>query len=100
MGLWFDITRVATVLDILLLVVLGSVWARNYLRLRSKLTIGLSMFALLLLGENLLKLYFYMLHPMLSGWFLKLPEFHHLAFMSLALFQFLALVFLLWVTWD
>lgn len=100
MGLWFDITRVATALDILLLVVLGSVWARNYLRFRSKLTIGLSMFAFLLLGENVLKLYFYMLHPMLSDWFYELSTIHHLAFMSLALFEFGALVFLLWVTWD
>lgn len=100
MGLWFDITRAATVLNILLLVVLASVWARNYLQLRSKLTIGLSMFAVLLLAENALKLYFYMLHPLLAGWFIELPELHHIAFMLLGLFEFGALVFLLWVTWE
>ena len=100
MGIWFDITRAATIFNILLLVVLASVWARNYLQLRSKLTVGLSMFAVLLLAENALKLYFYMVHPLLAGWFLKLPELHHIAFMLLALFEFGALVFLVWVTWE
>lgn len=100
MGLWFDITRTATVLNIGLLVILATVWTRNYMEFRSKLTLGLSMFAVLLIAENALKLYFYMLHPLLAGWFLELPELHHTAFMLLALFEFGAIAFLLWVTWD
>lgn len=100
MGLWFTITWVVTILNILLLAGLAYVWGRNYVELHSKLTIGLLVFALLMLGENLLELYFYMMDPMLSGWFFKLPAFHHIAFMSLTLFQFGALVFLSWVTWD
>ena len=54
MGVWLNAASVATALNIVLLLVLGSVWVRNYLEFRSKHTLGLSVFAALLLAENLL----------------------------------------------
>ncbi|RBI64345.1 hypothetical protein [halophilic archaeon] len=101
MGLWIDVARVATGLNVLLLGGLSYVWMRNYWQFRSKHTLGLSVFALLLLGENALALYFYLVHRILSAWFATaVPSIAWKAMMTLHVLEFAALVFLAWVTWD
>jgi hypothetical protein len=101
MGLWIDVARVATALNVLLLVGLSYVWARNYWRFRSKHTLGLSVFAVLLLAENVLALYFYLVHRILSVWFATaVPPIAWRAMMALHVLELGALVFLAWVTWD
>lgn len=100
MGLWFDVARGAAALNAFLLLGLGYVWARNYWEFRSKHTLGLLIFAVLMFGENALALYFFNWHPVLSGWFSGLPELPQLAMMSLRVLMLGALAFLLWVTWD
>ncbi|MFC4544433.1 hypothetical protein ACFO5R_21110 [Halosolutus amylolyticus] len=84
---------VATVLsglNIVLLLVLGSVWVRNYLEFRTPLTLGLLGFAAILLLENLVALSFFVSMGMLySG-----SRTAQLAVLGMRGLQFLALVFL------
>ncbi|SIR08362.1 hypothetical protein SAMN05421858_1357 [Haladaptatus litoreus] len=101
MSLWLDVARVATALNVLLLLGLSYVWLRNYMQFRSKHTLGLSVFALLLLGENAVALYVYSWDELLSVWFATAvpPEAWH-AMLALHILEFFALSFLLWATWD
>lgn len=69
MSLWLDAARVVTTLNLVLLVVLGSVWVRNYRQLRSRQTLGMATFAAILLVENGFALYVYTLDPVLEAWF-------------------------------
>lgn len=100
MGLWFDVTRAAAGLNVVLLVGLGSVWARNYRLFRSKHTLGLLVFSALMFAENGLALYYFTMDPMLSSWFPAMPGPPQIAMMVLRVLTTGALVFLLWVTWD
>lgn len=100
MTIWADVTRAAMALNVVLLLVLCTVWARNYRQLRSKHTLGLLLFGLLLLGENLLGLYYFAVHNVLTAWFTGIPSISATAFMVLRLLESAAIAFLLWVTWD
>lgn len=101
MGLWIDVARAATALNVALLAVLTYVWARNHARFRSKHTLGLTVFALLLLAENALAFYYYLLDPTLAGWFsTAVPVVAWRAMMALHVLEFAALAFLTWATWD
>jgi len=98
---WIDLARVAVSLNALLLGVLIYVWGRNYLSLRSKHTLGLLLFAVLLLGENVFALYFYLLDPLLSVWFQDaVPDPAWQAMVVLHVLETFALAVLAWVTWD
>ncbi len=59
MGIWIDIARVSTALNVVLLLGLSYVWLDNYRQFRSKHTLGLSVFAILLLCQNALAVYIY-----------------------------------------
>ena len=99
--LWLDVARVATALNIVLLVGLSYVWLDNYRQFRSKHTLGLSVFALLLTAENALSLYYYLLHARLANWFATaVPPLAWKAMVVVHLFELCALLFLAWVTWD
>lgn len=101
MAVWVDIARIAVGLNVLLLAVLGYVWGRNYYRIRSKHTLGLLMFSVFLLGENVLTLYYYLMDPTLSGWFTsEVPAIAWRAMMALHVLETLGLAFLAWVTMD
>lgn len=101
MSIWFDVARAASALNVLLLLGLASVWARNYLEIRSKHPLGLLVFALMLLAENALALYIYLVDPQLSGWFsTDVPVIAWRAMMALHLLETLGLLFLAWITFD
>ncbi|MFB6304514.1 MAG: hypothetical protein ABEH47_05060 [Haloferacaceae archaeon] len=101
MSIWVDMARVATGLNVLMLAVLGAVWLRNYRQLRSKQTLGLLVFALLLLAENAFSLYYYLIDPTLSAWFsTQVPAVAWRALMLFHALETAAVAFLLWVTWD
>ncbi|GAA0670573.1 hypothetical protein GCM10009020_16000 [Natronoarchaeum mannanilyticum] len=102
MTLWVDVVRVAVLANVALLLVLGYVWGRNYLQFRSKHTLGLLLFAAFLLTQNLLNLYFYLVHPDLSPWWhsAAVPPIVWRAQMLLHVSQTVGLAFLTWVTWD
>lgn len=101
MSIWIDVARVSAVVNMLLLATLGAVWARNYLRLRSKHTLGMLVFAVLLFVENGFGLYVYSLDPILSVWFsTQVPDPAWQAMLLFHLLETVALVFLAWVTLD
>jgi hypothetical protein len=101
MSIWIDAARVATAVNVLLLATLGAVWLRNYRRLRSKHTLGMVLFAAILLVENAFALYFYLLDPVLSVWFsTQVPDPAWRALLGFHVLETLALAFLAWVTLD
>ncbi|MDY6819762.1 MAG: hypothetical protein SVG88_13970 [Halobacteriales archaeon] len=100
MGLWIQIARVAAGANILLLLGLSAIWARNYRSIRSKHALGLLVFGVSMLAENSLALYYYMLHPQLHAWFDAIPAIAAFAMMALRILETFAFVFLFWITWD
>ena len=101
MSFWFDVARVAAGVNILLLAVLLSVWGRNYLEFRSKHSLGLMVFAVLLLLENAVALYIYLLDPTLSVWFSSaVPAIAWRGMMSLHVLETVGVGFLVWITMD
>lgn len=100
MTVWADVTRAAMAVNVALLLALCGVWARNYRQMRSKHTLGLLLFGLLLLGENALGLYYFVMHATLTDWFTGLPSVSASALLALRLLETAAIAFLVWVTWD
>lgn len=101
MGVWIDVTRLAIAVNVLLLLGLCLIWGRNYAQLRSKHALGLLVFGVLLLAENVLAGYFFMLDPVRAAWFSSaVPDIAGNALMALRIFETAALVFLGWTTWD
>lgn len=99
--LWSTVARLSAAVNVLLLVGLGYVWARNYLQFRSKHTLGLVVFSVLLLAKNGCALYYYLADPTMSAWFTTaVPGIAWRAMMLLHVLETVALLFLVWVTWD
>lgn len=99
---WSLIATLVTSLNILLLLGLLAVWGRNYLYLRSKHPLGLTVFAVLLLCRNVWALYIYQFDPLLAAWFASdaVPGIAWQAMLVLHVLETVALAFLAWVTWD
>jgi hypothetical protein len=93
MSLMLDVARVAAGLNLLLLLVLGSVWARNYLEIRSKHTLGTLVFTGFLFAENALALYYYLTA-------VTLPPAAVRPMMYLQVLEFVGIAFLTYVTMD
>lgn len=101
MSVWVDAATVATGLNVLLLCALGYVWGRNFLALRTKHTAGLLVFAALLLAENALALYYYLVDPTLSIWYAtQAPRPLWQATIVLHILEFVGIAVLTWITWD
>lgn len=93
--------QVAVGINVLLLLGLCWVWGRNYAQLRSKHTLGMLVFAMLLLIENVFALYYYLVDPTLSAWFsTNVPPEAWYAMLLFHVLETLALLFLSWVTFD
>ena len=100
MSIWVDLAKVSTGVNVLLLLVLGYIWGRNYLKFRSKHTLGLLIFSVFLLLENALVLYYYLVDPTLSGWWHDQISPVWRAQMLIHGLQTFGLAFLVWVSWD
>lgn len=100
MAIWVDLMRVLIGLNILLLLGLAYIWGRNYREFRSKHTLGLLLFVTFMLFESALAMYFYLFHPVLNVWVTDIAPIAQTSMTVLRVFQFGALVFLFWVTWD
>ena len=102
MSFCFDVARISAGLNVVLLLALVWVWGRNYAQFPSKHALGLAMFGVFLLGENLFALYIYLVDPMLSAWFASeaVPPIAWRGMMALHVLQTLGLLFLVWITWD
>jgi hypothetical protein len=100
MGLWLSAAGAAAAANVVLLLVLVSIWSRNYLDVGSKHALGLAIFGTLLLAESLLALYYYVFDPQVAG---LLRAAAPVAGRAMSLVQFLELagfLFLAWVTWE
>lgn len=93
MSLMLDAARVAAGLNILLLLAIIYVWGRNYLEIRSKHTLGSFVFAVFLLAENALALFYYLNPPQMS---LAAVQ----AMMILQILETVGIAFLVYVTYD
>jgi hypothetical protein len=100
MAIWLDVARITAGVNILLLLGLSYVWVRNYAEFRSKHTLALSLFGLVLLVENAVALYFFSLDPIISVWLSTSDPIAQWAMMVLRLLEFGALVIMTWATWD
>ena len=101
MSIWLDAARLAVAANALLLGVLCAVWVLNYRRVGSKHTFGMVAFAVVLLAENGLALYIYLLDPVLTVWFsTQVPDPAWQAVVVLHALETLALGVLVWVTLD
>lgn len=81
-------------INAVLLATLTTVWVRNYRTFKTPLTLGLVAFALVMLLENATALYFFFSTNMLYS----KADVVHQAVAALRGLQFVALVFLTWVT--
>jgi hypothetical protein len=100
MSLWLDAAGVAATLNVVLLVGLTAVWARNYWQFRSKHPLGLLLFGLALLAENCLSFYYYVLDPQVSGLLLSAAPVAGRAMTFVQVLELLAILALVWITWD
>ncbi|MFC6731772.1 MULTISPECIES: hypothetical protein [unclassified Haladaptatus] len=99
MSIWLEAARVAAAVNILLLVVLGSVWLRNFRRHGADHTRGLLVFAAFLFVENLLWLSFYLVHPDFIGWFTNAGTDVQVGMTLLCGLELVALAYLARITW-
>jgi hypothetical protein len=99
MELWLDVVLAAAGVNVVLLVVLGWVWLRNYRQHGASHTLGLLVFDAFLLVENLLWLYFYGFHAKFVGWFINSGVDVQVGMMFLCGMELVALLFLARVTW-
>ena len=101
MSRWATVALAASALNVGMLAALCVVWGRNYRRFRSKHTLGLFTFGALLLVENALAVYYYVVDPMLSAWYATaVPPVVWRATMAAHVVEAIAIAFLLRVTLD
>jgi len=100
MSLWLDAASVATTLNVAILGVLVGIWARNYFEFRSKHPLGLLVFGVLLLAENCLSFYYYVLDPQVATLLRSAAPVAGRAMTFVQILELAAIVFLAWVTWD
>ncbi len=94
MSLTLDAARIAAALNVVLLLGLIGIWVRNYREIRSPMTLGSVVFAVLLLAENGLALYYYTLASIP----LSAPAVR--AMMYLQVLEAVGIAVLTYVTWQ
>jgi len=97
---WLTAASAATAVNVFLLGVLVSIWLRNYRTFRSKHALGLSIFGVFLLAENLLTFNYYVINSQVAAYLAAEDPIAGRAMMTVAFLQMLALVFLTWVTLE
>ena len=94
MGPWLTVATTLAGLNALLLASLGAVWLRNYRTFGSTLTLGLMAFAAVMFVENLVAVFYFFSMQMLYA----SDPVAQQAVVVLRALQFLALLFLTYVT--
>ncbi|MFC7215326.1 hypothetical protein ACFQO4_14710 [Saliphagus sp. GCM10025334] len=100
MSALFTIAWVAAAVNVVLLAALGWVWVQGYRRHGASHTLGLLVFASLLLVQNGVWLYFYRLHEGYIGWFVNAGTDVQVGMVLLCGLETLALAFLVRITWS
>lgn len=65
MGPWMTVATIFSGINVILLGVLTAIWVRNYRTFGSEMTAGLAIFAVAMLLENLVAIYFFFSSGML-----------------------------------
>jgi hypothetical protein len=99
MTILLEAARGAAAVNVLLLLVLGSIWLRNYRQHGATHTLVMLVFAGFLLVQNVLWLYLYLLHPDFVGWFVNSSADIQIGMTLLCGLETGALVFLTRITW-
>lgn len=99
MSVLLTIAWIAAGVNLVLLLILGSVWLGNYRRHGASHTLGLLVFATFLLVQNGLWLYFYRFHPAFIGWFVNAGTDVQLGMTLLCGLETVALLVLVRITW-
>jgi hypothetical protein len=99
MSLWLDVARVTAGVNVVILLALGSVWARNYRQHGAQYTLGFLVVGAFLLVENVLWVYFYAVHPDFIRWFNVTGTDVQVGMVFLCGLEFVALAFLARLTW-
>lgn len=99
MSAWLNAALFAAAANVVLLAILAAIWLHTYRQVRASHTLGLLVFAAVLLVQNVLWLYFYGLHPGFIGWFLDTGLDVQIGLMALCGLETLALVALFRITW-
>ena len=99
MSLVLTVARIAAGANVVLLLGLVYVWVGSYRRIRAQHTLGLVIFAVLLLLENGLALYLYSFHPVFHAWLDAAAPVAQSGMMALTVLELLALAFLARITW-
>lgn len=94
MAVLMNLTTTLTALSALMLAALLHVYIRNLRRIRSNFTIGLMIFALLFLAQNIVSLYFYLT---MMDYYVPAVEMHVFLF---TLLQTMGFAVLLKLTWE
>jgi hypothetical protein len=94
MTLTLDIARIGAAANIVLLIALVSIWGQLYREIQSTLTLGSIVFAVLLLAENLIALWYYLNTTP------ALPDSAVTVMMVLQVLEAFAVATLLYVTWQ
>jgi len=100
MGLWLSVAGAAAAVNVVVLLLLTGIWVRNYRQLGSKHALGLAIFGVLLLAENGLALYYYVLDPAVAELLRSAAPVAGRAMSAVQILELLGLLFLAWVTWD
>lgn len=99
MSVWLNLALAAAVINIALLIVLCSIWLQNYRKHRASHTLGLLVFAIFLVIQNVLWFYFYQFHPAFIRWFVNADTDVQIGMMLLCGLETVALVVLFHITW-
>jgi len=100
MGVWLNVAGAAAAANVVILLVLVGIWSRNYRAIGSNHALGLAIFGVLLLAENLLALYYYLVDPQVAQLLQSAAPVAGRAMSFVQLLELAALMFLAWVTWE
>lgn len=103
MPILVTLLRISSVLSIVLLLGLLYIWGRNFYIFRSKHAVGLLVFAVILLVQNAIAVYFYTFDPIVSGWVTNRSLVHlrpMFVMSSLHVLELGGIAFITWISWD
>lgn len=100
MSVWLSIGRLATVLNLGLLLVLSAIWLRNYRTHGASHTLALLIFGGFLLVENLVWLYLYVFSQGYIAWYNATTVDIQVMITALCGLEFVALAILTRLTWQ
>ena len=100
MAVWMNVAGGAAAVNVAILLVLVGVWGRNYRVLGSKHALGLAVFGLLLLTENGLAFYYYVLDPQVATLLRDAAPVAGRAMSAVQILETLGLALLAWLTWE